>query len=61
MVTYEFYWRDEEGDTLIGVLPERRQSQERITRQSVISWIRTVLGDALDLDFDRVYFIRLEV
>ena len=61
MVTYEFYWRDEEWNTLIGILPERKHSQERITRQSVTSWIRTVLGDALDLDFDRIYFIRLEV
>ncbi len=62
MTVYEFHCRGEEhGDTLIGILPERRQSQERITHQSVISWVRTVLGDALGPDFDGIYFIQVEV
>ena len=62
MTVYEFHCRDEEyGDSLIGILPERRQSQERITRQSVISWVRTVLGDTLGPHFDKIYFIRVEI
>ncbi len=61
MVAYEFHWRDEEGDSLIGILPERRQSEDRITDQSVISWLRTVLGDTFGPDFDRMYFIRVVV
>jgi hypothetical protein len=62
MTAYEFHWRDEEhGDSLIGILPERRQSQKRITQQSVINWVRTVLGDTLGPDFDKIYFIRVEI
>ena len=61
MTAYEFHWRDEDGDNLIGILPERRQSQERITEQSVISWLRMVVGDTLGLHFDKIYFIRVEV
>ena len=62
MTAYEFYWQDKEhGSNLIGVLPERRQSLDRITDESVVSWLRTVLGDALGPYFDKVYFIRVEV
>ena len=62
MTVYEFYCLDREhGDNLIGILPERRQSQERITHQSIINWVRTVLGDALSAYFDKIYFIQVEV
>ena len=46
MTAYEFYSRDESGELhLIGVLPERRCDQERITDESVINWARSLLGD----------------
>jgi len=46
MTAYEFYFRDESGERyLIGVLPERRSDQERITDESVINWARSLLGD----------------
>ena len=46
MTAYEFYSRDESGELhLIGVLPERRRDQERITDESVINWARSLLGD----------------
>ena len=62
MTAYEFHWRDEDyGDSLIGILPKRRESGERITRQSVMSWIRTILGNAFGLDFDKIYFIQVEI
>jgi hypothetical protein len=61
MTAYEYYWRDEDGDNLIGILPERRQSQERINEQSVVSWLRTIVGDTLGPHFDKIYFIRVEV
>ena len=46
MTAYEFYSRDESGELyFIGVLPERRIAQERITDESVINWARSLLGD----------------
>jgi hypothetical protein len=39
MVGYEFYcWRDPKGYELIGVLPERRNNPQRITKESVLNW-----------------------
>ena len=50
MVAYEFYSRDEiNGYHLIGILPERRKHQERITAESIMKWVRMVLGDSRDL------------
>lgn len=47
MTAYEFYSRDESGELhLMGVLPERRRDQERITDESIINWARSLLGDA---------------
>ncbi len=46
MTAYEFYSRDESGEVhLIGVLPERRRDQERITDESIINWARSLLGE----------------
>jgi hypothetical protein len=46
MVAYEFYWHDEiKGYELIGILPERRKSPERITHESIMKWGRKVIGD----------------
>jgi hypothetical protein len=60
MVAYEFYWRDKtEGDKLIGILPERRRTPERITEESVMKWVRMILGDMADSN--NVYFIQVEV
>ena len=51
MVAYEFYSRDEiNGCHLIGILPERRKHQERITEESIMKWVRMVLGDNADLN-----------
>jgi hypothetical protein len=50
MTAYEFYWRDAiEGYHLIGILPERRRTPERITRESIVNWGRIILGENLDL------------
>ena len=50
MVAYEFYSRDEtDGYHLIGILPERRKHQERITEESIMNWVRMVLGDSRGL------------
>jgi hypothetical protein len=60
MVAYEFYWRDEtERVHFIGILPERRKKQERITQESILNWGMTVIGDHSGIIND-IYFVRVE-
>ena len=58
MVAYEFYWRDEIGDAhLIGILPERRKDRTRIDDESIMNWIKKIIGDSLranDIFFSKV-------
>jgi len=61
MIAYEFYYRDAKGDDLIGILPERRKNPERINQESIIKWIRMVLGDNADIDNNNVYFIQVDI
>ncbi len=59
MVAYEFYRREiGDGDKLIGILPERRRTPERITEESVMKWVRMVLGECAE---NSVYFVQVEV
>lgn len=49
MLAYEVYSFDKtKGFELIGVLPERRKNPKRITRDSVMSWGKMLLGDHAD-------------
>ncbi len=60
MVAYEFYWRNGDGDEhLIGILPERRKDPKRISKQSVINWVQTMLSD--DINTERIFFIQVDV
>ncbi len=60
MTAYEFYSHDEiRGDHLIGILPERRKNPERITTQSIMKWVRDVLGD--NRDIDHIFFIKVRL
>ncbi len=62
MVAYEFYRRRERrGDQLIGILPERRRNQERITKDSIMNWVRALLGNDADAEIHKVYFISVEI
>jgi hypothetical protein len=61
MIAYEFYYRDAKGDDLIGILPERRKNPERINQESIMKWIRMVLGDNADIDHNNVYFIQVDI
>jgi hypothetical protein len=46
MTVYEFYWRDRTGgEHLLGILPERRKKQERITQESIINWGKRIIID----------------
>lgn len=58
MLGYELYIFDKKkGFELIGVLPERRKNPKRITRDSVMSWGRMLLGD--NADNRGIYFKRI--
>ena len=58
MLTYEFYRRDGiNGDHLIGILPERRKGPERITRGSIMKWVRNVVGNGRNID--HIFFIKV--
>jgi len=59
MVAYEFYWFDEaERYRIIGVLPERRKSPERVTQKSILNWGEKTFSK--DLDTQSIYFIQVE-
>ena len=49
MVAYEFYIRDgSDGNRLVGILPERRINQGRISYESITNWAKTVFGNSFD-------------
>jgi len=55
---YEFYWHDPiKGYQRIGILPERRQTPERITRESILTWGTIYFGK--NLNFDHIFFFPL--
>ncbi len=60
MLIYEFYWLDSTGTSrLIGVLPERRKNSIRITKESVMNWGKTLLGE--DVDSKKIFFKPLTI
>ena len=60
MVAYELYWHDEKDQAhFIGILPERRKSPERITRESVVNWGRKVIGE--NTEFKEIFFTRVDM
>jgi hypothetical protein len=61
MISYEFYYRDVRENYLIAILPERRKNPERINQESIMKWIRMVLGDNADIDYNNVYFIQVDI
>jgi hypothetical protein len=60
MKVYEFYWDDEKGVShLIGTLPERRKNPKRVTKNSVMNWVKNFLGD--NGAVKNIYFIKADV
>ena len=60
MITYEFYWRDETGYThLFGILPERRKDPARITNESIMNWVKKIIGD--NLKDDDIFFSKVNI
>lgn len=59
MTVYEFYWRDDEGrEHLLGILPERRKTPERISKESIMNWGKII---ANNIDINKIYFIKVEI
>jgi hypothetical protein len=60
MVGYELYcWRDPKGYELIGVLPERRNNPQRVTKESVLNWGQKYFG--IHLNLGDMYLIEVEI
>ena len=60
MVAYEFYWRDRTGNEhLLGILPERRKKQERITEESIINWARRIVTDSSSVG--EIFFTQIQI
>jgi len=60
MVAYEFYSPDETGkEHLIGILPEKRKNQKRISNKSILNWGKKILGDGGDIK--NIYFTKVYV
>ena len=60
MVAYEFYWYDPaKGYELLGILPERRNDPERITKKSIMDWAEKVFGT--NLSSKDMYFIQVKM
>ena len=60
MVAYKLYrFNKTEEAYLIGILPERRENQERITQDSILKWGKEVIGDHSDIH--DIYFIQTEM
>ncbi len=60
MVAYQFYVIDDQDEFhLLGVLPERRENSSRISRESVIKWGKSVVGDSVSAN--HLYFIQVEL
>jgi hypothetical protein len=60
MVAYEFYLHDPvKGYELVGILPERRKTPERITQESIMRWGENIFGK--DLNTKDIYFIQVTI
>jgi hypothetical protein len=58
MVAYEFYAKDEEqGDKLLGILPERRRDAVRVNQESIMNWAKMAFGNIVDAK--RIFFVRV--
>jgi hypothetical protein len=60
MTAYEFYWNDQKGEAhFIGTLPERRKNPERISQDSIMNWVKMVIGD--NGGVNNIFFVEVEI
>jgi len=60
MVAYEYYCSDETGRVhFIGVVPERRRKLQRITDESILNLVKTILGENAGLS--NLFFVQMTI
>ncbi len=60
MVAYEYYWKDEaERFHSIGIVPERRRNSERVTEESILNLVKTLLGE--DAGLSNLSFVQMKI
>ena len=60
MLAYEFYYHDHTNQPqLIGILPERRKDLQRITPESIMNWVKKLLGS--EWDMGRIDFVEVTI
>ena len=60
MIAYEFYIKDQErGNQLLGILPERRKTPERVNRDSIMNWAKMAFCNLVDIN--KIFFIRVSL
>jgi len=60
MLAYELYtFNKKKGYEFIGVLPERRKNPTRMTKDSVLNWGKSLLGDSVD--YTNMFFKRVAI
>jgi hypothetical protein len=60
MVAYEFYSLAPTGGyEIIGVLPERRRTSERVTKESINEWGKNIFGKYTDNE--NMFFIQVTI
>ena len=58
MVVYTiYYFGGEEKIRFIGFLPERKQNPERITQESIFSYVRKILGH--EVNDNKIYYFQV--
>jgi hypothetical protein len=60
MVVYELYaFKKTKGCELIGVLPERRNNPQRVTKESILNWGQKYFG--IHLNLGNMYLIEVKI
>jgi hypothetical protein len=60
MFAYELYtFNKKKGYEFIGLLPERRKNPKRITKDSIMNWGKSLLGD--DVNSKSMFFKRVAI
>ncbi|MBM4350943.1 MAG: hypothetical protein FJ106_13770 [Deltaproteobacteria bacterium] len=60
ILAYEFYHHNQEDQRhLIGILPESRKDPQRITPESIMNWVKKLLGN--DWNMERIGFIEVTI
>jgi hypothetical protein len=58
MIVYTIYYFGENEDVhFIGFLPERRKNPERITQESILNFVTTILGH--EVNDNKIFFFQV--